>query len=209
MENFSQNILYLSGRIASPIEYSHDSHGAEFYTFKLKSQRLSGAFDTVNVLINKTQLAQSGISTDDFISARCELRSFNKKTDSGSRLIISAFVKELEPCTSDTYENSLHLTGTICKPPVYRKTPLGREICDIMLAINRKYGRSDYIPLITWGRNARIAETFCVGDVITVFGRLQSREYIKMINGEETVRTAYEVSVSSIEATKLEDSSSE
>lgn len=205
MENSSQNILYLSGRISCDIEYSHESHGVLFYTFKLETRRLSGTYDMINVIIRDDLLKSHDFACGDFVATRSELRSFNKKTDSGNRLIVSAFVKEIEPCEMDTYENTLHLTGTICKPPVYRKTPLGREICDIMLATNRKYGRSDYLPLIVWGRNARAASTFDTGDVITIYGRVQSREYTKLIDGAETVRTAYEVSVSSIESTSFKE----
>ncbi len=205
MENSSQNILYLSGAIASDIEFSHESHGTNFYTFKLETRRLSGTYDIINAIIREELVSEFNLSAGDFISTQSELRSFNKKTETGNRLIISAFIKELAPCAENTYENALHLTGTICKMPVYRKTPLGREICDIMLATNRKYGRSDYLPLIVWGRNARAAGTFRTGDVITVCGRVQSREYTKLINGIETVRTAYEVSVSSIEATSFEE----
>lgn len=205
MENSSQNILYLSGRIASEIEYSHESHGCLFYTFKLETRRLSGTYDVINVLIKDTFLEEYALTQGSFIATRSELRSFNQKTENGNKLIISAFVKELELCDDDTYENTLHLTGTICKNPVYRKTPLGREICDIMLAINRKYGRSDYLPLIVWGRNARTAGSFETGDIITIYGRVQSREYTKLIDGAETVRTTYEVSVSSIEDASFEE----
>ena len=198
MENTSQNILCLSGRIASDIEYSHESHGRNFYSFKLETKRLSGTCDTINALIGESVLNQHPIIPGDFIATNSELRSFNKKTDSGNKLIVSAFIKELTPAENNTYENELYLTGTICKPPIYRKTPLGREICDIMLAINRRYGRSDYLPLITWGRNARIADEFTTGDVITIRGRVQSRDYTKIIDGEEITKTTYEVSVSSI-----------
>ncbi len=205
MENSSQNILYLSGKIVSDIEFSHESHGTLFYTFKLETRRLSGTYDIINAIIRSEAVAEHNLTPGDFISTQSELRSFNKKTETGNRLIISAFIKELTPCEENTYENALHLTGTICKTPVYRKTPLGREICDIMLATNRKYGRSDYLPLIVWGRNARAAGTFRTGDVITVCGRVQSREYTKLIDGVETVRVAFEVSVSSIEEVSFEE----
>lgn len=205
MENSSRNILYLSGEIVSDIEFSHESHGTLFYTFRLRTRRLSGTYDIINAIIRSEITDEYNLAPGDFISAQCELRSFNKKTETGNRLIISAFIKELTPCEKDTYENALHLTGTICKTPVYRKTPLGREICDIMLATNRKYGRSDYLPLIVWGRNARAAGTFQTGDVISVCGRVQSREYTKLIDGEETVRVAFEVSVSSIEEASFEE----
>ncbi len=200
MENFSQNSLSLCGEICTDIEYSHESHGSLFYSFKLKTQRLSGTYDTINILARDTLLDEERFSIGDFVSIQSELRSFNKKTDDGNRLIISAFAKEITRAVSGESQNDLCLSGTICKPPVFRKTPLGREICDIMLAINRRYGRSDYIPLVVWGRNARHAGTLSVGDVILITGRIQSREYTKVEDGCETTRTAFEVSVSSIEA---------
>ena len=205
MENSSQNILFLSGEITGEIEYSHESHGCNFYTFKLKTKRLSGTYDIINVLVRDKLLDESALRPGDYVCTKSELRSFNKKTDAGNKLVVSAFAKEIEKSNTEVYENTLQLTGTICKDPVYRKTPLGREICDIMLAINRKYGRSDYLPLIVWGRNARIAESFSTGDTVTVIGRVQSREYIKIIDGEEVVKTTYEVSVSSIEEAVFEN----
>ncbi|MBE6912579.1 MAG: single-stranded DNA-binding protein [Oscillospiraceae bacterium] len=200
MENASHNILKLSGMVSSDPEFSHESHGTSFYSFKIEARRLSGTYDTINALINEKLLDECNFKNGDFITTNSELRSFNQKSDEGSKLIVSAFIKDVSRSESECFENELILTGTICKKPVYRKTPLGREICDIMLAINRRYRRSDYIPLIIWGRNARIADSYDTGDVITVTGRVQSREYIKVIDGEEFIKTAYEVSVSSIEA---------
>lgn len=200
MESTSHNILSLSGIVSSDIEFSHESHGVSFYSFKIETRRLSGTSDIINALVSETLLSGCGFEKGDFITTKSELRSFNQKNENGSKLIISAFLKEVSVSEDENFENELTLTGTICKKPVYRKTPLGREICDIMLAINRRYRRSDYIPLITWGRNARIADTYDTGDVITISGRVQSREYTKVIDGEEIIKTAYEVSVSSIEA---------
>ena len=199
MENTTSNILHLSGEIGSPIEYSHESHNTKFYTFKLRSRRLSGTFDIINAIIREELLAEYDLKEGLFITTVCELRSFNRKTENGNKLIITAYIKELSISEIEFHENELTLTGTICKSPVLRETPLGREICDIMLATNRKYGRSDYLPLIIWGRNARRAYQFDTGDKITVCGRIQSREYIKITDGSETLKTTYEVSVSSIE----------
>ncbi len=200
MESTSHNTLRLNGIVSSDIEFSHESHGLSFYTFKIEIRRLSGTSDVINALISEVLLSDCPFKKGDFIITKSELRSFNQKSETGNKLIVSAFIKEITLSDDEVFENELTLTGTICKTPVYRKTPLGREICDIMLAINRKYRRSDYIPLITWGRNARIADTYKTGDVITVTGRVQSREYTKVIDDEEIIKTAYEVSVSSIEA---------
>lgn len=200
MENTSHNTLNLSGIVSGDIEFSHESHGVSFYSFQIETRRLSGTCDVINALISEKLLSECKFKKGDYITTKSELRSFNKKSDAGNKLIISAFVKEVTLSDVEFFENELVLTGTICKKPIYRKTPLGREICDIMLAINRRYRRSDYIPLITWGRNARIADEYKTGDVITVTGRVQSREYTKVIDNEEITKTAYEVSVSSIEA---------
>ncbi len=198
LENNFTNSLILSGLVSGGTEFSHESHETRFYTFKLKTRRLSGTYDTINMLIRENLMDCARIYDGSFITAQCELRSFNRRESEKNRLIISAFVKEIAPCEEGLFENYLTLSGTICKTPTYRKTPLGREICDIMLASNRRYGRSDYIPLIAWGQNAKTASIFDTGDMICVNGRLQSREYTKDENGEEVTKTAFEVSVSSI-----------
>lgn len=198
MENNFTNSLTLSGIIVGGTEFSHESHDTRFYAFKLKTQRLSGTYDTINMLIRENLMDCARIADGSFVTAQCELRSFNRRAGEKNHLIISAFVREIAPCGEGLFENFLTLTGTICKTPTYRKTPLGREICDIMLASNRRYGRSDYIPLIAWGQNAKTASMFSTGDMICVTGRLQSREYTKEENGEEVIKTAFEVSVSSI-----------
>ncbi len=199
MENLTHNSLLLAGSLDSTPVFSHESHDVRFYAFTLLTKRLSGTFDRIPVIIREDLLVPPAYETGDFVNIKAELRSFNKKTDSGNKLIISAFVKEISPASYGEYENTLELSGTLCKAPVYRKTPLGREICDLMLAINRRYGRSDYLPLIVWGQNARRADELSAGDMINLLGRLQSREYTKTIDGEESVRTTYEVSVSAFE----------
>ncbi|MBR5542917.1 MAG: single-stranded DNA-binding protein [Oscillospiraceae bacterium] len=203
MENAQNNSLILSGEVATAPEFSHESHGCDFYTFKLLTQRLSGTYDEINVLIKKSLVNTLNPQPGDFLSIQSELRSFNRKTDSGNRLIISAFAKEVSPCEAGVFKNELELIGTICKEPIYRKTPLGREICDIMLATNRNYGRSDYLPVVVWGRNARSAAEFKTGDLVTVFGRIQSREYTKLCDGVPHIKTTYEVSAASIEPAEI------
>ncbi len=200
MENFSQNSLSLTGEICSEIEFSHESHASRFYSFSVRVRRLSGTYDTVNILARDSLIEGMDFHIGDFVTIKSELRSFNKKADDRNHLIVSAFAKELHRADPETFENELQLSGTICKMPTYRRTPLGREICDIMLAINRKYRRSDYLPLVVWGKNARSASLLSTGDAIFITGRMQSREYIKVIDDTETTRTAYEVSVSSIES---------
>ena len=203
MENATHNILYISGEVTSRVEFSHESHGCDFYTFKLASRRLSGTYDEINILANRNLIEGVDLTTGKFISASCSLRSFNKRTETGNKLIISAFAKELLPAPPDTHRNDLELCGAVCKPPIYRKTPLGREICDIMLATNRSYGRSDYLPVVIWGKNARAAAELNVGDMITVLGRIQSREYTKLVDGISQIKTTFEVSASSVELTEI------
>ena len=198
MENETNNLLLISGKVDTCPVFSHESHGINFFSFSLLSKRLSGTFDRIPVIIREDLIIPE-LADGEFVSVKSELRSFNKKTDTGNKLIISAFVREVAPAPFGEYENSLELSGTLCKDPVYRKTPLGREICDMMLAINRRYGRSDYLPLIAWGQNARRAAELVAGDEINLLGRLQSREYTKTVDGVETVRTTYEVSVSAFE----------
>lgn len=198
MENAAHNVLYISGEVTSRVEFSHESHGCDFYTFSLASRRLSGTYDEINILANRNLIEGVDLTTGSFVSVISSLRSFNKRTETGNKLIISAFAKELLPAPPDTYRNELELCGAVCKPPIYRKTPLGREICDIMLATNRSYGRSDYLPIVVWGKNARVASELNVGDVITVLGRIQSREYTKLVDGVSQIKTTFEVSASSI-----------
>ncbi len=198
MENQVQNSLFLCGEMENSPIFSHEAHGIKFFTFTLLTRRLSGTFDKIPVMLREELISPELIDGTN-VSVNAELRSYNKKTESGNRLIISAFAKEISPSSIGEHENDLELFGTLCKEPVYRKTPLGREICDLMLAINRKYGRSDYLPAIVWGQNARRAAELKVGNTLNILGRLQSREYIKVIDGVETVRTTYEVSVSAFE----------
>ena len=198
MENQVQNSLFLCGEIENPPIFSHEAHGIKFFTFTLLTKRLSGTFDRIPVMIRADLLSPEFIEGAS-VSVKAELRSYNKKTENGNRLIVSAFAKEISLSEDGNHENDLELFGTLCKDPVYRKTPLGREICDLMLAINRRYGRSDYLPAIVWGQNARRAAELNVGNTVNILGRLQSREYIKLVDGIETVRTTYEVSVSAFE----------
>ena len=194
----SQNTLRLCGQITGPIQFSHESHGERFSIFPICTQRLSEVRDFVNVLARESVVEQLRLCQGDFIQLSGELRSFNNKTGTGTRLVITAYAKELEK-VPDGNQNDLTLIGVVCKQPIYRKTPLGREICDLMLAINRRYGRADYLPCIVWGKNAFVCSELRVGCKVHITGRVQSREYVKMIDGIEHTKTTYEVSVSSIE----------
>ena len=181
-ENTVTNLAQLTGVITSAPAVSHVSRGETFYTFALTVRRLSGAIDASEL----QKLRVTG-----------ELRSFNNKSGEGAKLVITVFAKELCPCSGED-ENIIRLTGTLCKPPNLRVTPMGRDICDLMLAVNRKYGRSDYLPCITWGLKAREASYWDTGTCVSLEGRIQSRSYIKLIGGEAVEKTAFEVSVTEI-----------
>lgn len=198
------NHITLSGEIVRNFELSHEVFGEGFYTAMLASERTSGQKDIVPIMVSD-RLADTGADwAGRFVRVSGQFRSYNKHEESGNRLVLSVFAREFEefeamPFT-DNYSNRIFLDGYICKQPAYRETPLGREIADILLATNRPYGKSDYIPCIAWGRNARFAGDLEVGTRLQVEGRIQSREYQKRISETESeTRTAYEVSISKME----------
>mgnify|MGYP004636218201 FL=1 len=196
-ENTVTNLAQLTGVITSAPAVSHVSRGETFYTFALTVRRLSGAADTINVIARRELLDAIDASELQKLHVTGELRSFNNKSGEGAKLVITVFAKELCPCSGED-ENIIRLTGTLCKPPNLRVTPMGRDICDLMLAVNRKYGRSDYLPCITWGLKAREASYWDTGTCVSLEGRIQSRSYIKLIGGEAVEKTAFEVSVTEI-----------
>jgi single-stranded DNA-binding protein len=159
----------------------------------LEVERLSGAVDVLPVIVPEAVLDEMDVTDGSMLAVTGQLRSFNSRAQTGRRLVISAYAESLQVC--DGYpENRVSLTGTVCRPPVFRRTPLGREICDVMLAVDRPYGRSDYLPCIFWGRTAAMASACAVGDLLTLTGRFQSREYIKVLEDHSECRTAYEIS---------------
>jgi len=198
-EKRSNNTVLLRGSPAGEPGFSHQSRGERFYSLPLEVTRLSGTADRINLILRREQLSQLRPSRAGLIEVRGELRSFNNRSGEGSRLVITVLAREIVTPGENIWENRVELTGTLCKSPNYRTTPLGREICDLMLAVNRPYGRSDYLPCIAWGQNARRAAEWRVGDRVWLLGRLQSREYIKNLDGEAVRRTAFEVSITEIE----------
>lgn len=190
------NKVTLSGEIVSNFEFSHEVYGEGFYTAMLASERLSGQKDIIPIMVSEKLVDISKDWTGEFFQAVGEFRSYNKHEDEKSKLELFVFVKYIEILTENKSVNNIFLDGYISKPPIYRKTPLGREIADILLAVNRPYGKSDYIPMVCWGRNAKSVSKLSVGDRLKIDGRIQSRTYIKRISEEETEeRTAFEVSV--------------
>ena len=189
------NLIVLRGSLASRPEYSHENHGRRFYQFFLDVPRLSGTVDTLKIIAAEEILARAPLD-GEAVQVVGQIRSFNNRTSVGRKLIISVFAEDLCLCDGEP-ENAAELTGTICKAPIYRKTPLGREICDVMLAVNRSYHRSDYLPVILWGRTAKEIAPLPVGTVLSLTGRLQSREYLKVLDTGTERRVAYEISAMS------------
>ena len=191
------------GEIASEFEFSHEVFGEGFYMLELLVKRLSDSFDRIPVMISERLIDVTKDYRGEFIQISGQFRSYNRHEEKKNRLVLSVFAREavFAEATDDKIKsNQIFLDGFICKPPVYRKTPLGREIADMLVAVNRPYGKSDYIPCISWGRNARLAANFEVGSRVQIWGRIQSREYVKRLEDDRTEkRTAYEVSVSKLE----------
>ena len=191
------------GQIASPFTFSHQVFGEGFYLVDVLVKRLSESEDRIPVMVSERLLDVTQDYEGEYIEISGQFRSYNRHEEKKNRLVLSVFAREIsfvEQEDNSVKTNQIFLDGYICKPPVYRKTPLGREIADLLIAVNRPYGKSDYIPCICWGRNARYASAFQVGGHVLVWGRIQSREYVKKIGENETEkRTAYEVSVSKLE----------
>ena len=201
-KGINNNQVEVAGEIISTFEYSHEIFGEGFYMVKLLVNRLSEATDEIPLMISERLVDVTKDCRGKYLRAFGQFRSYNKHEENHNHLILSVFVRDLEFLDSmeDVKPNQIQLDGFICKQPVYRMTPLGREICDILLAVNRSYGKSDYIPCICWGRNARFAGSLEIGARIDLVGRIQSREYQKRISEFEVVkRTAYEVSVNKLE----------
>ena len=195
--NETNNEVRLCGVLGGRPELSHTSRGENYYVFPMEVTRLSGAIDNVNIMIRESIMEKLQLSDCEKVAVSGELRSFNNKSGTGSKLVITVFAREVWLCDEED-ENYVFLYGTLCKRPVYRKTPMGRRICDMMMAVNRRYGRSDYLPCIAWGSEAEKVSLLDVGDKVKLEGRIQSRNYIKNENGVPVERTAFEVSVLSI-----------
>lgn len=190
-----ENRIELQGRIVDQPALSHHNHGTDYYRLTLSVPRLSGAEDVLHLILPQRQLDRWAPEPGQWVYAEGEVRSYNNKSGVGSKLVITVLVRELSPSSEREGINHLVLEGALCKPPVVRRTPLGRDICDLLLAVNRAYGRADYLPCIAWGTLAAACGGMSVGDRLRLEGRLQSRQYRKTVDGEEVSRVAYEVSV--------------
>lgn len=197
------NQVTIAGEVVSEFVFSHELYGERFFVVNIAVSRLSNLNDIIPVMVSDRLLDVKKDYRGCFLQAVGQFRSYNRHEETKNRLILSVFAREVslvEESGEEQNPNHIFLDGYICKKPVYRETPLGREIADVLLAVNRPYGKSDYIPCIFWGRNARFAEQLEVGSRIKLWGRIQSREYQKKISEEEyETRVAYEVSVSKVE----------
>lgn len=197
------NQVTVMGEIVSDFAYSHEIFGEGFYMVDVRVQRLSESFDIIPVMVSERLIDVSGSYIGMLICVNGQFRSYNCHEERKNRLVLSVFAREVEfmdEVEESSKTNQIYLDGYICKEPIYRKTPLGREIADLLLAVNRPYGKSDYIPCICWGRNARYANNFKVGERCAIWGRIQSREYMKKLDEEHVERrVAFEVSVSKLE----------
>lgn len=191
----NNNKIFLRGRLAAPPALSHINHGVEYLLLPLSVYRLSGTEDTLHVVASREQLsALPPLEAGSPLTVSGEVRTFNNRSGVGSRLVLTVYAQSLQPGLDEPC-NQILLSGALCKPPVFRRTPLGRSICDLMLAVPRRYGRADYLPVIAWGQLAVKASRLRVGDALALEGRVQSRTYHKALeSGETEERTAYEVS---------------
>lgn len=196
---YTANRVLLRGSLMGLPEFSHENHARRFYRFFLSVERLSGTEDILPVVVAEDVLDAMDLFQGERIEVSGQLRSFNSRAAVGRKLILSVYAAMLTT-SEEAPENHVELTGTICKPPIFRRTPLGREICDVMLAVNRPYHRTDYLPCILWGRTAQELSRLPVGARLRLEGRMQSRDYVKLLPEGSEKRTAYEVSVMTAEA---------
>ena len=209
MENYSDNnSILIGGVVVSEPEFSHEVFEEKFYSFNLETKRLSDYNDVLPVIISERLIDIKSIKNGLLVKIKGQFRSYNKLVDNKSKLVLSIFAKEIEVVEDESVItlNEANFIGYICKYPIYRKTPLGREIADVLVAVNRSYKKSDYIPCILWGRNAKFCETLSVGSRVKLTGRIQSRKYEKKLeDGTVLSKVAYEVSISKFAIDKDEE----
>ena len=194
MDEFrGENKIVLRGQGLGQPVLSHRNHGVDYYVVPLRVPRLSGVDDVLNLVVDHPDPALW--APGQWVDAQGEVRSYNNRTGQGSKLVITVLVRSAQRPAAEEGENRLVLAGVLCRKPVLRRTPLGREICDLLLAVNRPYGRADYLPCIAWGSLAVHCGGLGVGDKLRLEGRLQSRKYHKLIDGEQVERTAFEISI--------------
>lgn len=197
------NDVNVSGEVTSQFRFNHESYGEKFFSSYLNIRRKSGIFDIVPIMVSERLLDMKQDYEGKYIHISGQFRSYNWESETGNHLLVFVFAQEATLIEEKNEINEIFLEGYICKPTIYRKTPLGREVADLLLAVNRPYGKSDYIPCICWGRNARYSSNIKIGNKIRITGRIQSREYIKRMEDEK--RIAFEVSISQMEVAESEE----
>lgn len=204
-EQMNNNRVYLRGKIIGELAFSHEVFDEKFYEFNLVVPRLSESFDTIPVTISE-KLVDKRIKNGNEITIEGQFRSYNKQVEGKSKLVLTVFVRDIVENDETCNPNTIELNGYVCKEPVFRTTPFKREICDILVAVNRAYNKSDYIPCIAWGRNARYVRDIKVGEAVSLVGRIQSREYQKRLSDDEVLtKTAYEISITKIVQNNVEN----
>ena len=202
-EEMNNNRVTLTGKVVEEARFSHEVFGEGFYELKLEVPRLSAQTDILPITVSERLLSMHDAAIGSTLTVVGQFRSYNKIDEERSRLMLTVFVRDVIEFDEESNPNSIELEGYICKPPLYRTTPFKREICDLLLAVNRAYNKSDYIPCIAWGRNARFVNGLAVGDRVAVLGRIQSREYQKLQeDGTYKTKTAYEVSISRVSSVR-------
>ncbi len=213
MENYNDNnIVELGGKIISDMEFSHEIYEEKFYRFYVETRRMSDYVDNLPIIISERLIDINNTKIGDIVHITGQFRSYNQPIDGKSKLVLSIFAKEIETVEDESILtlNDATFIGYICKKPIYRKTPLGREIADVLLAVNRTYRKSDYIPCILWGRNAKFCEKVEIGTMIKLNGRIQSRKYEKKLeDGTIISKVAYEVSISKLSVAKKDEEKEE
>lgn len=198
-EQMNNNRVFLTGKVATEPKLSHETFGEAFYEIDLEVERLSQNIDIIPITISEKLMTGNLIQVGNVISIKGQFRSYNKSDETRSHLMLTVFVREVTTEQKDMPTNIIEINGFICKNPIYRTTPFKREICDVLIAVNRAYNKSDYLPCIAWGRNARFIKDATVGDKVSLVGRIQSRVYQKKLeDGNVEDRVAYEVSVGRI-----------
>jgi len=193
------NKVLIAGEVLTEPKFSHQIYNENFFEFNMKVNRLSTSYDIIPVTISEKLLVEYPMELGTKFCGSGQFRSYNKLEDGKSKLMLTVFLREIMPYSENENPNYIEITGYVCKEPIFRTTPFKREISDVLLAVNRSYNKSDYLPCIAWGRNARFVKNFNVGDKVVVSGRIQSREYQKRIGDEMITKTAYEVSLNKIE----------
>jgi len=198
-ELLENNKVFLNGEVVSKPIFSHEVYGEGFYELNLSVQRLSDHNDIIPITVSERLIGNGEFDIGKKVSIKGQFRSYNKMVEGKSRLLLTVFVREVGEMDASMNPNIIELSGYICKEPIYRTTPFNREICDLLLAVNRAYNKSDYLPCIAWGRNARYIKNSPIGQKVFISGRIQSREYQKKIGeGEILTKTAYEISINKI-----------